>query len=417
MKKRKGIILTDNQRLQWLQLIRSENVGAVTFINLIEHFGSASKALSALPELSKRGGSGKPIRIASKDDAERELELATKLGVRFIGLGEPDYPPYLRAIETPPPLICVKGNCDLFFSPSVGIVGSRNASAQGKKLTMLFAKQLGDMGFATVSGLARGIDTCAHHASLDSGTIAVMAGGIDHIYPVENTLLYHKILDKGGAIVSEMPIGWQPRAQDFPRRNRIIAGLSLGILVCEAAIRSGSLITARLAAELGRLVFSIPGSPLDPRAQGTNNLIKDGALLVTRPEDLAETLTPLFPRSDDNQMSLFENIETNDFLWSPDPSFEEKSDNAQHSWAQHSGAQHSEAQDSEAQHSEHANDDDRDKVVSALSSTPIDVETLSLYSGVPIDKIYLILVELDLAGKLVRHNGGGVSLNINDFPV
>lgn len=392
MEKRKGIILTDAQRLHWLQLIRSENVGAVTFIKLIEHFGSAAEALSALPELSKKGGKGQPIRIASKDDAERELELAAKLGIRFIGMGEPDYPPYLRSIETPPPLIGVKGNCDIFFSPPLGIVGSRNASAQGKKLTTLFSKQLGDMGFVIISGLARGIDTSAHQASLDTGTIAVLAGGIDYIYPPENTALYQTILDKGGALVSEMPIGWQPRTQDFPRRNRIIAGISLAILVCEAAIRSGSLITARLAAEMGRLVFAIPGSPLDPRAQGTNNLIKDGALLVTRPEDIAETLTPLLPVTLHEQMSLFENNEDDTFSRSSATPQELKPDAP-------------------------TNDDEREKVINALSTTPIDVETLSFYSGVPIDKIYLILVELDLAGKLIRHSGGTISLNVNDFPL
>lgn len=392
MEKRKGIVLTDAQRLSWLQLIRSENVGAVTFINLIEHFGSAAAALDALPELSTMGGKGKPIRIASKQDAERELELAGKIGLRFIGVGEPDYPPYLRAIETPPPLLAVKGNPKCFFSPSVGVVGSRNASATGKKLTALFAKELGETGFTIISGLARGVDTAAHRASLDTGTVAVMAGGIDHIYPPENSDLYEAILDKGGAIVSEMPIGTQPRAQDFPRRNRIIAGLSLGILVCEAANRSGSLITARLAAEIGRIVFAIPGSPLDPRAQGTNNLIKEGALLVTRPEDIIETLGPLAP-STAPRMPLFDNDEK-------DESFK----------------QFSEHKNEEQNSSVDASDFDRNAIMDALSTTPIDIETLCLASGVPIDKIYLILVELDLAGKLVRHSGGLVSLAINDFP-
>ncbi len=390
MEKRKGITLSDAQRLSWLQLIRSENVGAVTFINLIEHFGSASNALAALPELSIKGGKGKPIRIASRKDAEQELERAEKIGVRFVGVGEPDYPPYLRAAETPPPLVAIKGNCDCFFSPSVGVVGSRNASATGKKLTTLFCQKLGETGFKIISGLARGVDTAAHISSLETGTIAVMAGGIDHIYPPENNPLYEKILEKGGAIISEMPIGAQPRAQDFPRRNRIIAGLSLGVLVCEAAIRSGSLITARMAAEMGRIVFAIPGSPLDPRAQGTNNIIKEGALLVTRPEDIAETLLPL-TTSNENQTSLFAPVD------SIEETDQTKIDNT-------------EARDIDA------NDRERDAIIDALSTTPIDIETLSNSSGVPIDKIYLILVELDLAGKLVRHSGGLVSLAFNDFP-
>ncbi|MBH9975568.1 MULTISPECIES: DNA-processing protein DprA [Bartonella] len=390
MEKRKGITLSDAQRLSWLQLIRSENVGAVTFINLIEHFGSASNALAALPELSIKGGKGKPIRIASRKDAEQELERAEKIGVRFVGVGEPDYPPYLRAAETPPPLVAIKGNCDCFFSPSVGVVGSRNASATGKKLTTLFCQKLGETGFKIISGLARGVDTAAHISSLETGTIAVMAGGIDHIYPPENNALYEKILEKGGAIISEMPIGALPRAQDFPRRNRIIAGLSLGVLVCEAAIRSGSLITARMAAEMGRIVFAIPGSPLDPRAQGTNNIIKEGALLVTRPEDIAETLLPL-TTSNENQTSLFAPVD------SIEETDQTKIDNT-------------EARDIDA------NDRERDAIIDALSTTPIDIETLSNSSGVPIDKIYLILVELDLAGKLVRHSGGLVSLAFNDFP-
>lgn len=390
MEKRKGITLSDAQRLSWLQLIRSENVGAVTFINLIEHFGSASNALAALPELSIKGGKGKPIRIASRKDAEQELERAEKIGVRFVGVGEPDYPPYLRAAETPPPLVAIKGNCDCFFSPSVGVVGSRNASATGKKLTTLFCQKLGETGFKIISGLARGVDTAAHISSLETGTIAVMAGGIDHIYPPENNTLYEKILEKGGAIISEMPIGALPRAQDFPRRNRIIAGLSLGVLVCEAAIRSGSLITARMAAEMGRIVFAIPGSPLDPRAQGTNNIIKEGALLVTRPEDIAETLLPL-TTSNENQTSLFAPVD------SIEETDQTKIDNT------------------EARNID-ANDRERDAIIDALSTTPIDIETLSNSSGVPIDKIYLILVELDLAGKLVRHSGGLVSLAFNDFP-
>lgn len=397
MEKRKGITLTDTQRLHWLQLIRSENVGAVTFVNLIEYYGSAAGALAALPRLSEKGGKGKPIRIASLQDAEREIELAEKLGIRFVGVGEPDYPPYLRAMETPPPLISVKGNSDQFFTPSVGVVGSRNASATGKKLTTLFAKQLGEMGFSIISGLARGVDTAAHLASLETGTIAVMAGGIDHIYPPENNVLYNRILDKGGAIISEMPIGTQPRAQDFPRRNRLIAGLSLGVLVCEAANRSGSLITARLAAEIGRIVFAIPGSPLDPRAQGTNNLIKEGALLVTRPEDISETLTPLAPPPRSSQLSLFEK-----------PVEQEMTDlsNLQNNCI-----------DQNVRKTEiDTNDAERDAVINALSTSPIDLESLSLYSGVAIDKLYLILVELDLAGKLIRYSGGFVSLAFNDFP-
>ena len=403
MLKRKGIYLTENQRLHWLQLIRSENVGAVTFMSLIQQFKTAEKALSVLHELSARGGANKSIRIASKQDAEQEMELAAKMGIKFVCVGEPDYPPYLRTTDNPPPVIAVKGNLDIFQRPSVGIVGSRNASASGKKITTLFANQLGEMGFAIVSGLARGIDSTAHQASLKTGTVAVLAGGIDCIYPPENTSLYKNILDNGGAIISEMPLGWQPRAVDFPRRNRIIAGLSLGLLVAEAASRSGSLITARLAADIGRIVFAIPGSPLDPRATGPNNLIKDGALLVTHPNDIAETLTPLTPENPNKQLYLFEQADDNIFPDEPPdkPEIPLITENIE---------------GNDSSNTDDTNDNDRKAVLAALSTTPIDIETLCFHSGVPINKIYLLLVELDLAGKLIRHAGGAVSLAIDDFP-
>lgn len=393
MQNRKGIRLTDKQRLHWLQLIRSENVGAVTFMSLIEHYGSAEKALCALPELSSKGGAGKPIRVASREDAERELDAAHKIGVQFVGVGEPEYPPLLRATDNPPPLITIKGNPTVFQKPSVGIVGSRNASAPGKKITFQFAKSLGELGFSIVSGLARGIDSAAHSASLSSGTIAVLAGGIDHIYPPENTRLYQEIIEQGGAIISEMPIGWQPRAVDFPRRNRIIAGLSLGLLVVEAAARSGSLITARLAAEIGRIVFAIPGSPLDPRAAGPNHLIRDGALLVTNASDLAETLTPLTPSTPQNAQYSFFESPAEDFLSFPSNN-NEPIEQVEHD----------------------SSDNELASVLSALSTTPIDIETLCMYSGVPLQRMYLLLIELDLAGKLIRHSGGYVSLSVSDYP-
>lgn len=303
----KGILLTDRQRLNWLRLLRSENIGAVSFRNLIDHYKTAENALAALPELSRKGGLATPIKIATIEDAEKEMQEAERLGIRFVGLGEPDYPALLKVTEASPPLIAIKGNISVFQKQSVGIVGSRNASAAGKKLATQFARFLGDAGFTIISGLARGIDSIAHQASLLTGTVAVMAGGIDHIYPPENKKLHEDILTNGGAIISEMPISWKPRAIDFPRRNRIIAGLSLGLLVVEAAMRSGSLITARQAAEIGRLIFAIPGSPLDPRSVGTNNLIKDGALLTTHPSDIIETLTPLTPNAVNLQLNFLKN--------------------------------------------------------------------------------------------------------------
>ncbi|MCZ2328291.1 DNA-processing protein DprA [Bartonella sp. F02] len=392
---RKGILLTDNQRLNWLRLLRSENVGAITFRNLIEYYKTAENALAALPELSKKGGFSASIRIATLEDAEKEMHKAEQLGIRFVGIGEPDYPPLLKTMEASPPLIAIKGDSSVFHKSSVGIVGSRNASAAGKKLTAQFAHFLGHAGFTIVSGLARGIDSVAHHASLLTGTIAVMAGGIDHIYPSENKKLYHDILANGGAVISEMPIGWKPRAIDFPRRNRIVAGLSLGLLVVEAAMRSGSLITARQATEIGRLIFAIPSSPLDPRSIGTNNLIKEGALLSTHPSDIVEALTPLIPNTTDSQLSFFKESDT--------VQLQRENFNLSNTKTEKPPSI--------------GNDAERMAVLSSLSTTPIDIDTLSIHSGVSLQNLYLLLVELDLAGKLIRHSGGYVSLsNSNLLP-
>lgn len=388
----KGILLTDRQRLNWLRLLRSENIGAVSFRNLIDHYKTAENALAALPELRKKGRLSSSLRIATVEDAEKEIQKAERLGIRFVGLGEPDYPDFLKMVEAPPPLIAVKGNVSVFQKPSVGIVGSRNASAAGKKLAAQFAYFLGDSGFTTISGLARGIDSIVHQASLLTGTVAVMAGGIDHIYPPENKKLHEDIISNGGAIISEMPISWKPRAIDFPRRNRIIAGLSLGLLVVEAALRSGSLITARQAAEMGRLTFAIPGSPLDPRSVGTNNLIKDGALLTTHPSDIIESLTPLTSTSANSQRDFFE--EPLSFQLEKEKLY---SSDAKNSTPPFLG-----------------DNAERTAVLASLSTTPIDLDTLSTHSGVSLQNLYLLLVELELAGKLTRHSGGYVSLSSLD---
>ncbi|WP_455475108.1 DNA-processing protein DprA [Bartonella sp. B30(2025)] len=384
----KGILLTDRQRLNWLRLMRSENIGAVSFRNLIDHYKSAENALEALPELSRKGGLGRPIKVATLEDAEKEMQEAERLNVRFVGIGEPDYPAFLKVTESSPPLIAIKGDCSIFQKPSVGIVGSRNASAAGKKLTAQFAHFLGNAGFTIISGLARGIDSVAHQSSLQTGTVAVMAGGINHIYPPENQKLYENIINNGGAIISEMPISWKPRAPDFPRRNRIIAGLSLGLLVAEAALRSGSLITARQAAELGRLVFALPNSPLDPRSIGTNNLIKNGALLTTHPSDIVETLTPLTQNTRDFQLDFFKKPNFSQFQELSQSPLYPKNNTPPPP----------------------GNDEERAAVLSSLSTTPIDLDTLSSHSGVSLQNLYLLLVELDLAGKLIRHAGGYVSL-------
>ena len=232
-----GVVLSRSQRLAWLRLIRSDNVGPVTFRQLLNRFGSAEAALDALPSLIRSAGIG--ARLFSGGEAEAELEATEQLGARLVALGEPDYPPLLRYISGAPPLLAVAGGDKLDLSHTVGIVGARNASAAGQKMTRTLAADLGSAGYTVVSGLARGIDAAAHHASLLTGTVAVLAGGLDHIYPDENIPLAREIIEHGGSLVTEMPLGWEPRARDFPRRNRLISGLSLGIVVVEAAKRSG----------------------------------------------------------------------------------------------------------------------------------------------------------------------------------
>ena len=251
-----------------------------TFRTLVNHYGGARGALAALPDLARRGGAARPVRITSREEAEGEITAARRFGAVFIALGEADYPPQLQAIDDAPPLIAVRGKVAVLHTPMVAIVGSRNASAAGIKVTESLARDLGEAGFMVVSGLARGIDAAAHPASLATGSVAVLAGGHDHIYPPEHAPLLEMLIATGVAL-SEMPFGWEPRGRDFPRRNRLISGLALGVVVVEAARKSGSLITGRLALEQNREVFAVPGSPLDPRSEGTNALIKQGAVLVT----------------------------------------------------------------------------------------------------------------------------------------
>ncbi|WFU10191.1 DNA-processing protein DprA [Rhizobium sp. CB3090] len=376
---RTGIALTEKQRIAWLRLIRSDNVGPSTFRDLIRHYGSAEAALTALPELSQRGGSTRVIRIASEQDALRELEAAHRFGARFVGIGEPDYPQVLREIDGAPPLLAVKGSLPTATRPAIGLVGSRNASISGAKFTAMVARACGQAGYAVVSGLARGIDTAAHRASLETGTIAAMAGGLDQPYPPENVGLLHEIWDGNGLAVSEMPFGWEPRARDFPRRNRLIAGISLGLVVVEAATRSGSLITARLAGEFGRLVFAVPGSPLDPRCEGTNGLLKDGAMIVTRPDDIIEALRPLA------EPDLFR------------PQLAEAP-----------------AEKSDKPMSLPPDDTDRWEIIDALGQTPVEIDDIIRHTGLSVSSVHSVLLELDMAGRLHRHPGGLVSISMLD---
>jgi DNA processing protein len=373
----KGIALTERQKIAWLRLIRSDNVGPATFRQLIDHFGSAEAALSMLPELSSRGGATRAIRIATEAEAHRELELAHRFGARFVAIGEPDYPQALAQIEGAPPLLAVKGHLSAVSRPAVGIVGSRNASVSGAKFAAMIARDCGRAGYTVVSGLARGIDTAAHRASLETGTIAALAGGLDQPYPPENTGLLEEIWNGNGLAISEMPFGWEPRARDFPRRNRLIAGISLGVAVIEAATRSGSLITARLAGEFGRLVFAVPGSPLDPRCHGTNGLLKDGAMIVTSPEDVVEALAPL------SQRDLFSATAVRE----PDI-----------------GASDMRPPD----------DSERTRIVEALGPSPVEIDDVIRHTGLTASAVYLVLLELDIAGRLHRHPAGLVSLAMGD---
>ena len=304
--------LTDQQRFDWLRLTRSENVGPRTFRALITNCGGARAALKALPDLARRGGATRPIRVAAAEDIERELVAARRLGVRFVALGEPDYPPLLRQIDSAPPILALRGRAEALRTAAVAIVGSRNASAAGLTFAERLARGLGQAGYVVVSGLARGIDQRAHVASLETGAVGVLAGGHGKPYPGDAVPLMERMVETG-AVVSEMPIEWEPRGRDFPRRNRIVSGLALGTVVVEAARGSGSLITAQFALEQNRQVFAVPGSPLDPRAEGTNDLLKQGASICTGPDDVLTALAPV--RSSDLGAMLETGGEPGEPLW------------------------------------------------------------------------------------------------------
>lgn len=281
--------LSAAERVARLQLIRTDNVGPITFRQLMARFGSAEAVVAALPELSRRGGRKKPLRAPSRASIDRELEALEACSGKVIHLGTPDYPERLAAIEDAPPVLMARGHPALLAKRSIAVVGPRNPSAAGLKLCHMIVSKLVSEDLVIVSGLARGIDAAAHKLALSTGTVACLAGGVDHIYPRENEALYHDIAN-AGCLLAEMPMGTQPQARHFPRRNRIISGLSLGVFVVEAAERSGTLITARYAADQGREVFAIPGNPLDTRARGTNGLIRDGAVMVESADDILHEL-------------------------------------------------------------------------------------------------------------------------------
>ena len=365
-------MLTPAQRIAWLRLVRTDNIGPVTFRQLLNRFGSAEAAIAALPDLGQKAG--RPLRAISQSQAEDEIAGLMRYGARLVAQGEPDYPCHLLHISGAPPLLTLAGGERLDWRKSVGIVGARNASSSGIKMTHMLAEGVGARGYCVVSGLARGIDAAAHRASLATGTAAVLAGGFDRIYPDENIPLAHDILDHGGVLLTEMPLGWEPRARDFPRRNRLVSGLSLGIVVVEAAKRSGSLITARLALEQNRDVLAVPGSPLDPRAEGGNALIQQGARLVTNAQDIVDVLGSADPA----RQQLF------DPEWQPeDPPGSEEIPPAE-------GA--------------------RALLIEKLSTTPVEVDELIVQTGITPHAMQILLLELDLAGLVEWSSGQLVAL-------
>ncbi|MDP6817985.1 MAG: DNA-processing protein DprA [Alphaproteobacteria bacterium] len=365
--------LNESERLDWLRLSRSENVGPITFMALLERYGSAARALEALPELARSGGRKRSIKLFSKAAAEREIAALTKLGGRLLACHEPGYPAPLAALPDAPPLIALRGHGHLLEGDIIAMVGARNASANGIRFARQLAVELGAAGFKVASGMARGIDTAAHRGALESGTLAVMGGGVDVIYPKQNAALYEEIVARG-VIIAEPPLGTAPQARHFPQRNRIISGLARGVIVVEAAPRSGSLITARLAAEQGREVFAVPGSPLDPRSRGCNGLIRDGATLVQGAEDIVEALAGVAPQALDEPP----------------------------------GAEFAAPEMAAVGESKLAAA--RPVVLDLLGPSPVPIDELMRQSRLTPALLLTILLEFELAGRLERHAGGQVSL-------
>lgn len=364
-------LFSESERQSRLTLARTEGVGPVTFRQLLSRYGSAGDALAALPELARRGGRTKPLVSPNPKSIEEELKSLQKRGGRFLYLGEADYPAPLAATYDAPPVLAVLGHANLLEKKCIGIVGARSASLSGRKMAERLAREIGAAGYAVVSGLARGIDTAAHASALETGTVAVLAGGVDVVYPEENRALYDKIV-QAGCVVSDQPMGMEPRAQLFPRRNRIISGLSLGIVVVEAARKSGSLITARLALEQGREVFAVPGSPLDPRAAGPNDLIRQGAILTEKAEDVLDALRPALRTLCESSPPLIETA------WPP--------------------------------LSEDALAEGRAKIIENLSTCPVSVDELARLCQLSLPVVLTVLLELELAGRLDRQPGSRVAL-------
>jgi len=354
-------------RVARLRLIRTPTIGPVTYRQLLARFGSAERAIEALPDLAARGG-GKAPRIAEAAMVEREIARVETLGARYLFIDDADYPPLLAELDNAPAVMTIRGDSALFARTSVAMVGARNASAAACRFARGLAVELGREGVVVVSGLARGLDTAAHQGSLATGTIGVIASGIDIAFPPENRGLQEQVAEQG-LLIAEQPPGSEPLARNFPHRNRVIAGLSTGTVVVEAAPRSGSLITARLAAEAGRDVMAVPGSPLEPRAQGCNLLIREGATLVQSAADILVTIRPIDSRMVRVPASPFD------------------------------GRPGGEPDDAE-----------RRALIGLLGPVPVAIDELIRQSGLPPATVALILLELELADRIERHAGARVSL-------
>jgi DNA processing protein len=363
-----------------------------------------------LPELARKTLRGRTIRIAERDEVLREIDAATAMGVRFVTTGDPGYPPLLRQIHDAPPVLSLRGGAALAQRDAVALVGSRNASAAGLAFAERLARSLGRADYVVVSGLARGVDAAVHRASLETGTIAVLAGGQARPYPAEHERLVAEIAAQG-LLVSEMPLEWEPRGRDFPRRNRIISGLSRATVVVEAARRSGSLITARFANEQGREVFAVPGSPLDPRAEGTNDLLRQGATLCARPEDVLDSLAaggPVTPGALSDEATIGEDVE---------PLFDELDlFPAQGIFAfEESGPEESGFVSADSEAAERPSrpppaENAREILLELLGPAPVPVDELIRMAGLPARDVHGALMELDLDGRLERHGPNAVSL-------
>ena len=359
--------LSGDERRDWLRLSRTRGIGPITFFHLLERYGAAAAVLQDLPALAKKAGGKADIRAPSVDDIKREIEATTKLGAVHLAACEPDYSACLSAIDAPPPVVAIRGNRDLLNRPAIAMVGARDASAAGRRMARELARDIGQAGYVVISGMARGIDGEAHAAAMETGTVAAIAGGIDQIYPPQHDQLYAMLAERG-CIVSESPFGYVAQARDFPKRNRVISGLSLATIVVEAAERSGSLITARFALEQGREVMAVPGSPLDPRCKGANRLIKQGAALIESADDVLQAMQGI-----------------------SGPTFDEP-------FADRFDARHADVPAALLR-----------AVREALSPTPMRIDEIVRAVDAPHRLVLAALAELELSGQAVTHVGGTAS--------